>query len=304
MYVQPVTSVNTGRPPPFGGRHGDNRAVSVEHYENFPVASWLCPPDLRPPITAIYHFARTADDLADEGDRTADQRRADLQAFRSAWHATVAGGAGDPRWQALMQALLRQHVRHRFPLPLLDDLLDAFEQDCGNPLYDTRADLLDYCRRSAHPIGRLLLHLCGIDAPQALSQSDAVCSALQLINFWQDFSVDHPRGRCYLPAEDCRRHGVDRAALLGGQPAGAPEAALLRDLLDWTEGLMRQGAPLAFRVPGRMGWELRAVVQGGLLVLAKIRAMTPDSFHRRPRLHASDAPRLAWSICRMPGVTR
>ncbi|MBQ0931990.1 squalene synthase HpnC [Ideonella sp. 4Y16] len=273
--------------------------MSVDHYENFPVASWLCPPALRPPITAIYHFARTADDLADEGSASPEQRRALLQQLRASWHASLRGEPADPRWSAMLATLVREQQRHALPQPLLEDLLDAFRQDCGNPLYDSRAQLLDYCRRSANPIGRLLLHLYGLHDPLALRRSDAICTALQLINFWQDFSVDHPRGRCYLTAEDCARHGVDRAALLAGQVPGRAEAALLADLLDWTEGLMRQGAPLVHQLPGRMGWELRAVVQGGLRVLATIRRMNPHSFQTRPQLRGADWLAIGWAALRM-----
>jgi len=274
--------------------------VSVDHYENFPVASWLCPPALRPPITAIYHFARTADDLADEGRAPPEQRRQALQALRSSWHALLQGQPADPRWAPMLERLVQQQARHTLPQPLLEDLLDAFRQDCGNPLYADRAELLDYCRRSANPIGRLLLHLYGITEGTALARSDDICTALQLINFWQDFSVDHPRGRCYLPAEDCQRHGVDRQALLDGQPPGAAETALLTDLIDWTEGLMRRGAPLVHQLPGRVGWELRLVVQGGLRVLATIRRMNPRSFQARPQLRGPDWLAVAWAALRMP----
>lgn len=274
--------------------------MSVNHYENFPVASWLCPPPLRPPIVAIYHFARTADDLADEGGAPPGERLAALARLQADWQQTQSTGTAPPGpWQAMLERLAAQQRRHGWPPALLEDLLSAFRQDCGNPLYEHQTELLDYCRRSANPIGRLLLHLCGITRPGALDRSDAICTALQLVNFWQDFSVDHPRGRCYLPADLCRRHGVDRAALIAGAPPGPPEAALLTELLDWTEGLMREGAPLVHEVPGRMGWELRGVVQGGGRVLERIRAMNPHSFLRRPRLGAADLPVLAWRALRM-----
>ena len=280
--------------------HRQSPAVSVNHYENFPVASWLCPPPLRPPIVAIYHFARTADDLADEGSAPTGERLSALARLQADWQQTQQAGVAPPGpWQAMLQQLVAQQRHHGWPPVLLEDLLSAFRQDCGNPLYEHQADLLDYCRRSANPIGRLLLHLCGVTQPAALARSDAICTALQLINFWQDFSVDHPRGRCYLPADLCRRHGVDRAALVAGAQPGAPEAALLTELLDWTEGLMREGAPLVHEVPGRMGWELRGVVQGGSRVLERIRAMNPHSFLRRPRLGAADLPVLAWRALRM-----
>jgi hydroxysqualene synthase len=243
---------------------------------------------------AIYHFARTADDLADEGDASTSQRLADLTAFRLDLASVAAGNKPDPRWSAIFVPLAAAIAEFSLPVSLLDDLLDAFIQDTGNPPYLDRDALLDYCRRSANPIGRLLLHLYGVNDALALAQSDAVCSALQLINFWQDFSVDHPRGRCYLPLADAEAHGVNADALMRGRLAGPPEAALLADLLDWTQTLMRRGAPLARRVPGRAGWELRLVVQGGLRVLEKIRQMNPASFDQRPRLGAADLPVLLW----------
>lgn len=273
--------------------------VSVDHYENFPVASWLCPARLRPPIAAIYHFARTADDLADEGAASTSARMADLQAYRAELLRVAAGLAPGRRWAAVFAPLAVALKDFHLPVPLLDDLLDAFMQDTGNPLYASRADLLDYCRRSANPIGRLLLHLYGIQDTRALARSDAICSALQLINFWQDLSVDHPRGRCYLPAQDASAHGVDRARLLAGGAAGPSEQAMLASLLAWARELLHDGAPLALQVPGRAGWELRLVVQGGQRILEKISAMNPASFERRPTLHGLDAPLLLWRAMAM-----
>jgi len=278
--------------------------MSVEHYENFPVASWLCPARLRPPITAIYWFARVADDLADEGTADADQRRADLFDYRAELARVAAGGDPGPRWPHVYQPLAAAIRLHRLPIQLLDDLLDAFIQDTGNPLYPDRSAIMDYCRRSANPIGRLLLHLYGIKREGALARSDAICSALQLINFWQDLSIDLPRGRCYVPRVDASRHGLDAAALRAGPPTAA-ERALVRDLCDWAGTLMRQGAPLARELPGRIGWELRLVVQGGLRILEKIAAMDYATLSQRPVLSRGDAPRLLWrALFDMPGDTR
>ncbi|MFL6663494.1 MAG: squalene/phytoene synthase family protein, partial [Rhizobacter sp.] len=160
--------------------------MPVEHYENFPVASWLCPPALRPAVTAIYGFARTADDLADEGDATPAQRLADLATYRRDLDAAATGAPPSARWTAVFSPLAGAIARHGLPVPLLHDLLDAFSQDVVQARYADRAELLDYCRRSANPVGRLLLHLYGIDDPRALHESDAICTALQLANFWQD----------------------------------------------------------------------------------------------------------------------
>ncbi|WP_374564309.1 squalene synthase HpnC [Ideonella sp.] len=278
--------------------------MSVEHYENFPVASWLCPRPLRAPITAIYWFARVADDIADEGDAPVAQRQADLAAYRAELARVAAGQAPAARWAAVFTPLARAMHEHALPPELLDDLLDAFVQDTGNPLYPDRPALLDYCRRSANPIGRLLLHLYGIRDESALARSDAVCSALQLINFWQDLSVDLPRGRCYLPQGDAERHGLRASAVRAG-PASAAEKALVRDLCEWSRQLMLEGAPLARQIPGRAGWELRLVVQGGLRILEKIAAMDFATLSQRPALSRWDAPRLLWrALMHSPGAAR
>lgn len=279
--------------------------VSIEHYENFPVASWLCPPALRPPITAIYHFARTADDLADEGDASPAQRLADLTAYRADLRAVVSGQAPSPRWERqVFRALRVALVEHRLPPQLLEDLLDAFEQDLVKPSYRDRAELLDYCRRSANPVGRLLLHLYGLDDPVALARSDAICSALQLINFWQDFTIDSPRGRVYAPETDLQRHGLQGQQLLALQDSPAARA-LIADLCAWARALMLEGAPLVFQLPGRAGWELRLVVQGGLRILQKLEAMHFAALVQRPRLRALDAPALLWAALRMrPAAAR
>lgn len=271
----------------------NSRPVNVEHYENFPVASWLCPRHLRAPITAIYWFARTADDIADEGNAPAAERQALLSAYRDELKRVAAGQAPAARWAAVFRPLADAIRQHHLPWALLDDLLDAFIQDTGNPPYPDRAQLLDYCRRSANPIGRLLLHLYGIDAPLAVARSDAICSALQLINFWQDLSVDLPRGRCYVPEADAARVGLRPADLQAG-PTGIAARALVRELCAWAEALMREGAPLARQVPGRAGWELRLVVHGGLRILEKIAAMDHATLSQRPAITRWDVPLLLW----------
>jgi squalene synthase HpnC len=274
-------------------------AVSIEHYENFPVASWLSPPALRPAIMAIYRFARTADDLADEGDATPARRLEDLAGYRADLRAVAAGQAPSPRWAAAVFASLGPVIaRFHLPVRLLEDLLDAFEQDLVKTDYATRAELLDYCRRSANPVGRLLLHLYGIGDEEALRRSDAICSALQLINFWQDFTVDGPRGRIYAPLEDRLRHGVEGQDLLALRD-GPAARALIESLCGWARALMLEGAPLVHRIPGRAGWELRLVVQGGLRILDKLRAGRFDALRRRPTIGASDAPLLLWRALSM-----
>lgn len=272
--------------------------MSVNHYENFPVASWLCPPRLRPAVAAIYWFARTADDLADEGDSPAQARLADLRAYREDLLAAAAGRPVSPRWATVFNPLAPVLRQHALPTELFIDLLSAFEQDLSKTSYADRAELLDYCRRSANPIGRLLLQLYGVAEPRALASSDAICTALQLANFWQDVSVDVRRGRLYLPLEDCARRGLEPAQVMARQDSPVLRLAL-KDAVDWTRELMCSGAPLVHRLPGRAGWELRLVVQGGLRILEKIERMDFQTMKRRPTLTGWDAPLLAWRAARM-----
>lgn len=267
--------------------------MGVAHYENFPVASWLCPSALRPAIAAVYWFARTADDIADEGDALSAQRLEDLAAYRAQLHAVACGVPPSPRWQGVFEPLARTIAAFRLPLPLLDDLLDAFRQDVMQQRYADRAELLDYCRRSANPVGRLVLHLNGVGDAVSLARSDAICSALQLINFWQDLSLDLPRGRLYVPLADCARFGVAPQALQQRRDS-ASARALVADLCTWSRGLMKDGAALVHSLPGRVGWELRLVVQGGLRVLDQIAARDHATLDWRPRLRARDAPLLLY----------
>jgi hydroxysqualene synthase len=179
----------------------------------------------------------------------------------------------------------------RAAITLLSQLLSAFKQDTHNRLYPDRAALLDYCSRSADPIGRLLLHLADVHQPEAIAQSDAICTSLQLINFWQDMSVDHARGRVYVPLADAQRHGLDVKTLRSNSDASR---ALVRELCTWARGLMHQGEPLVHSLPGRFGWELRLVVQGGLRILDKIEAHGFNALNHRPTVGVADAPLLLW----------
>ena len=249
-------------------------------------------------MVAIYHFARAADDLADEGDASPAQRLGQLAAYRQALQQACQGPADPAAWPAVFTPLAAAIRRHALPVDLLHDLLTAFEQDTGNPLYPDRQSLLAYCRLSANPVGRLMLHLAGVHDARSLAESDALCSALQLINFWQDPSVDLPRGRVYLPLADAQRHGVLPGAALAGRDTPATQA-LLRELCLWAAELMQQGAPLACRVPGRLGWELRGVVQGGLRILETIGAMQYRTLGRRPTLRSRDMAPILWRALRM-----
>jgi squalene synthase HpnC len=276
----------------------DNARVAVQHYENFPVASLLSPAALRPAVMALYWFARSADDLADEGDAPAELRHAQLAAYRADLQAVLDGQPASDRWPKVFPPLARAIRRHALPGQWLHALLDAFEQDVRNPRYADRAELLAYCARSANPVGRLLLHLYRVGDALSLRQADAICTSLQLINFWQDLSVDLPRNRVYVPEADLQRHGLDLPRLLQ-QRDDAAMRALVRDLTAWAGALMAEGAPLALRLPGRIGWELRLVVQGGLRILEKIAAMDFASVRTRPVLGRRDAPALLWRALRM-----
>ena len=272
--------------------------MSINHYENFPVASVLCPPGLRPAVAAIYWYARTADDLADEGDAAPAQRLASLSAYREDLRATFTGAAPSSRWENVFKPLKIAIDRHSLPLGLFEDLLSAFEQDVHQNTYADRTELLAYCRRSANPVGRLLLHLYGEQGALQLRQSDDICTALQLINFWQDLSVDTVRGRAYIPLADCARQGVALAALMSREDTPSTRA-LVADVTGWAKDLMLAGAPLVHALPGRAGWELRLVVQGGLRIVEKIERLRYGSLQTRPRLHWHDVPVVIWRALRM-----
>ncbi|MDO5653445.1 MAG: squalene synthase HpnC [Brachymonas sp.] len=269
------------------------------HYENFPVAGWLCPQPIRPAVVALYHFARTADDLADEGDASAEQRLANLQGYREALNAACASpdvASGQP-WHAVMQPLQAAIRQHSLPQQPLHDLITAFERDvrhtANGHVYADWDELADYARHSANPVGRLMLHLYGIDDAESLAQSDAICTALQYYNFWQDISVDIARQRYYLPESVCQPLGIDPR-----QPQTASknaQARLLQTLLDPTDALMQQGSPLPRRLAqhprkgSRMAaLELQMVVQGGWRIGQKTRRLGAAAVTTRPVLHLGD----------------
>jgi squalene synthase HpnC len=261
------------------------------------VASLLCPAHLRPAVAAIYHFARTADDLADEGDASPADRLTALKKYRADLLACAQGTALSVDWPQVFVPLGIIINRHHLPLDLLTNLLDAFEQDVRFTFeqrrYANDAELLDYCQRSANPIGRLLLHLYSITDPQALMQSDQICTALQLINFWQDVSVDLARQRWYLSTEAMQAAGVTDADL---QPNSGSENArhLIAAYASNARSMMLNGSQLCQQLPGRAGWELRLVVQGGLRILDKIEQLQYATWRSRPKLTAWDMPLMLW----------
>lgn len=258
--------------------------MPVDHYENFPVASLLLPPGIRAPVETIYRFARSADDIADEGDASAAERLDRLGDFRAILDAIEGGGdPADPRFPDLATTIRR----HALPIPLFRDLIDAFEQDVGTKRYPDYATLLDYCRRSANPVGRLLLHLVDTTSAVAFECSDRICSSLQLINFLQDVAIDWQKHRVYLPQEDLRRFAVTETQIATGR--WSPNWAALIDFqIDRTRRLMLGGAPLLGLLRGRMRWEIRATVNGGLRILDRLQRVRGDVFTRRPMLATAD----------------
>ncbi len=264
--------------------------MPVGHYENFPVASRLLPRRLRAPVAAIYRFARSADDLADEGDAAPEERLRRLAEY-SAQLDRIA--RGEPAGIGLFEELGEAIRAHDLPLQPFHDLLDAFAQDVVQKRYRDWDELAAYCRRSANPVGRLLLHLYRAADEGNLAYGDAVCTGLQLVNFWQDIAIDLAKGRIYLPAEDLDRFGVDEADIAQGR-CDERFRALLAHEIARARGLLLAGAPLARRLPGRVSLELRMIVAGGLRILEKIEAEGCDVFRRRPVLRALDWPLLAW----------
>jgi squalene synthase HpnC len=258
--------------------------VAVDHYENFPVASRLVPARLRPAVVAIYRFARAADDLADEGDAPPSARLAALAAFDDALRAIARGATPPaPPFPELAAAVRRHHL----PLAPMHDLVSAFRQDVTTTRYPCYVDLLDYCKRSANPVGRLLLALYERESPDNLAASDAVCTGLQLANFWQDVAGDWQRGRVYIPLEDFARFGVAEAQLDQGR-ADARWRALLAFETARARALLAAGRPLVRALPARLGLELSAVIAGGARILDRIDAVGGDVFRRRPMLGPRD----------------
>ena len=264
--------------------------MGVGHYENFPVASFLLPASLRHPVAVIYRFARNADDFADEGRATAHERLASLQDYRDQL-ARIEQGL-EPG-TALFQDLRAISARHALPLQLFRDLLDAFSQDVVKTRYANFAELLDYSRRSANPVGRLLLHLFRAASAGNCSLSDRICTSLQLINFWQDVAIDFAMGRIYLPQDELARYRVSEEQIARSE-CGTAWRELMRFQAGRARAMMLEGASLGRVLPGRIGLEIRATVEGGLRILDKLDRAGYDMFHHRPVLRPADWPLLLW----------
>ena len=258
--------------------------MSVGHYENFPVASILMPKRLRKPVAAIYHFARAADDIADEGDLPGQERLQRLDEFR----AELARIADDTTPLTPLFINLGAEIReHELPMQPFHDLLDAFSQDVMKKRYSDFPDLLEYCRRSANPVGNLLLHLYREATPQNIIYSDAICTSLQLINFWQDVARDYTIGRIYLPQDEMAQYGVGESQIAQGITDDAWRN-LMRFQVDLVRAMMLAGAPLGSILTGRIGLEMRMIIAGGLRILSKLENAQYDMFQHRPVLRPFD----------------
>jgi phytoene synthase len=273
------------------------RPLHRSHYENFPVASLLVPARMRAHIAAVYAFARVADDFADEGERPIDARLALLDRWGSRLCDAVEGRPQDeavdpqepgdaPRLFERLAATIREKA---LPVELFDALLSAFRQDVTVHRYATWADVYDYCRRSANPVGRIVLRIAGYRDDRLDAWSDAICTALQLTNFWQDLRIDVARGRLYVPAEEMRAHRADEqqltGAVMGVEWRAAMAAAIAR-----TRRLFDEGRPLCSAVNGRLRLELRATWLGGTRILDRIEAAGFDALAQRPVIRTTDLP--------------
>lgn len=258
--------------------------MPVSHYENFPVASILMPRRLRKPVAAIYHFARAADDIADEGHVPDAERLRQLDDFRD---ELMHIAAGETPLLPLFKHLAIEIKEHALPMQPFHDLLDAFSQDVVKKRYADHDELLDYCRRSANPVGTLLLHLYGEATPVNIAYSDAICTSLQLINFWQDVAKDYAIARVYLPQDDMTRFGVSEGQIAQGI-CDDNWRALMKFEVDRARALMLQGAPLGSILTGRIGLEMRMIIAGGLRIIDKLEAIDYDMFRHRPVLRPFD----------------
>lgn len=275
------------------------------HYENFPVASWLVPRHMRHHVAAVYAFARAADDFADEGTRSVDERHRLLDSWLCRLREAVSDNQPPPRrpivegeppnTNEIFLALGATIREKQLPSGLFEDLLSAFRQDVTVTRYESWVDVMDYCRRSANPVGRLVLRIADYRDPKLDGWSDAICTALQLTNFWQDLKIDFDRGRVYIPVDEMRAHGALPSDLSGSimTPAWtrAVAAAVSR-----TRALFNEGLPLCDAVRGRLKYELRATWLGGTRILDRLERSEYDMIHSRPSLGAADAPWFAWRM--------
>ena len=257
---------------------------AIQHYENFPVASILLPRHLRYPVRLIYAFARQSDDFADEGNDPPEVRLAKLNQFRAELGRIERG---EPSEQALFRDLAQVIQAHQLPIHYFHDLLDAFSQDVTKTRYADFGEVMDYCRRSANPIGRLLLHLYHETDARQLALSDGICSALQIINFLQDIAIDYQKGRIYLPQDELAQYGITEQQLARGGTSSL-WWPFMQFQIERTRKLLQAGAPLGTQLRGRIGLELRLIIMGGERILKKLHGAQGDVFNARPVLKPID----------------
>lgn len=258
--------------------------MPVDHYENFPVASILLPRRLRRPVELIYAFARQADDFADEGDLPDGERLRLLDSFRTELRRIEAGASSaNPLFNDLAIIIASHHL----PISAFSDLLDAFSQDVVKKRYANFGEVMEYCRRSADPVGRLLLHLYGQATPQNLEYSDRICSSLQIINFLQDIEIDLQKNRIYMSQDEMARFGIDETAI-AEKNTGGQWQDFVQFQIERVRAMLTSGAPLGRVLKGRIGLEMRMIIAGGLRILEKIEREQSDIFRHRPVLSATD----------------
>ena len=273
-------------------------ALAKLHYENFPVASWLLPAPTRPHVAAVYAYARVADDIADEGTLPAQERLTRLNAWQRRLHAAVAAAGNSTQTSHDQEDLIVLALAHSIrtldlPVALFDDLVSAFGQDTMTTRYDSWADVLDYCRRSANPIGRLVLRIAGYRDDRLDRSSDGLCTPLQLTNFWQDFGRDWRAGRLYVPREVMETTGAVEADL--GRDRLTPAwARAIGDCVAFTGELFERGRAVCDGVRGRLRYELRFTWLGGRRILERVDRCRADALTHRPTLGAGDLPLLIW----------
>ncbi|HEY8551673.1 MAG TPA: squalene synthase HpnC [Vicinamibacterales bacterium] len=284
-------------PPDLAAAYRHCERIARSHYENFPVASWLLPARMRPHVAAVYAFARTADDFADEGDRPAAERYRLLDNWQARLNAAVSGRIEDDEHGPVFRAVAHTIAACELPVSLFEDLLSAFRQDVDTHRYVSWTGLLDYCRRSANPVGRLVLGIAGHRGADVEQASDYLCTALQLANFWQDFRIDWERGRLYVPMEVSGRLRAQEADLVRGELT-TPWREALREMVRRTRALFDAGRPVADLVDGRLRFELRLTWLGGRRILDRLEASGYDPWTQRPKLRGRDVPSLAWDALR------
>jgi phytoene synthase len=280
-------------PATLHAAYAECERLARAHYENFPVASWLLPAPMRPHVAALYAFARTADDFADEGQRPAEERLRLLDDWQRRLHACAwsEGWSGDDQIFLALGATIRDR---RLPMQLFDDLLSAFRQDITVHRYQSWTDVLDYCRRSANPVGRLVLRIAGYDETALDRSSDALCTALQLTNFWQDLERDWAKGRLYVPLDDVEA-SFARLDDLSARRMTEPWKTALARVAGRTRQLFSEGRAVCDGVTGRLRYELRLTWLGGTRVLDLLEREKFDVFAARPQIGPRDA---LWIVSR------